>query len=115
MRMRPGSVVGQRPSLEVAEADVVQVREHEPRNLASLESEVGGLLRALELGGDAQAEVVPFEELTEAASLLAPGLREGAGRARIAVRAPDDRELALAVPCENDRVHGRYATASPRA
>ena len=115
MRVRPGSVLGQGPSLEVAEVDVVQLREHDPRNLAPLESEVGGLLRALELGGDAEAEVVPFEELTEVAGLLAPGLGEGAGRARLAVRSPDDRELALAVPCQNDRVHGRYATASARA
>jgi len=93
--LRPGSVFGQGPSLEVAEADVVQLREHEPRDVAALEGEVRCLLRPLELRDDAQAQVVAAQEAPEPARLLAPGLGEGARRARIAVRSPDDRELAL--------------------
>ena len=56
MRSRPGSVVGQRAALEATEADVVQLRQHEPWDVAPPECEIGGLTRPLELRGGAQVE-----------------------------------------------------------
>ena len=114
MRVRPGAVLGQGTPLELAEADVVQLWHDEPGDRAALEREVGGLLGPLELRDDAEPELVVREQLAEPAGLLAPGPGEGASRARVAVRAPDDGELAFAVTGEDDRVHGRYATAFSR-
>ena len=114
VRVRPGAVLGQGTPLELAEADVVQLRHDEARDLAALQCEVGGLLRSLELRDDAEPELVAREQLAEPAGLFPPGLGEGASRARVAVRAPDDGELAFAVTGEDDRVHGRYATAFSR-
>jgi hypothetical protein len=47
--VRPLAVIGEQFSLERAEADVVQLREHQARDVAALEREVGRLLRTQEL------------------------------------------------------------------
>src|SRR5439155_2508965 len=98
VEVSPGTVIGERAALELAEADVVQLREHEARNAATLEREVGGFLGAPELAHDAKVDRRVRQELAEPPSLLAPELGERSGDLRIAVRQALDREHALGVP-----------------
>src|SRR5207237_10136615 len=70
----PGAVIGERAALELAEADVVQLREYEARNAATLEREVGGFPGAPELAHDAQVDRRVRQELAEPPRLLAPEL-----------------------------------------
>src|SRR5436190_21194342 len=102
---RPFAVVGERVTLEAAEADVVQLRQNEARDLASGEREVGGLANALELTRHAEIDLDVAEPFPEPASLLLADRGQGARDGGIAVDCADDTELALAVAGEDHLVH----------
>ena len=68
--MGPGAVGDQLDPFELAEADVVQVREDKPRHVAAGERQLGRFTRALKFRGDAQIEPLggqlPAKASTEA-------------------------------------------------
>ena len=77
VRTRPGPVVREQTALELAEADVVQLREDEPWDLPSGERQVGGLLGALELADGAEVDLGRGEMLAEEARLRPSCLGQG--------------------------------------
>src|SRR5919198_322037 len=101
----PGPVHVERPPLELAEADVVQLRDDEARDRAAGEREVGRLVDADELARHAEVDRLAGEELPEPPRLVAADLRQPARLSGVAADEPRGAELALAVAREDDRFH----------
>ncbi len=76
VRPGPGPVVGERAALERTEADLVELRQDEPLDVALGERQVEGLLRAPEPRRDAEADRLAGERLAQRESLIDPELGE---------------------------------------
>src|SRR6185312_11485639 len=73
VRSRPDAVAGERAPLESTEADVIELRQNQARDVAAGEGEVGGLPDALELARHADVELGVGEQVSELPRLLASG------------------------------------------
>src|SRR5205807_2107582 len=102
---RPRAVLLEGPSLELTEADVVQLGDHETRDVAAGEREVGGLARPRELARHAELDRLVGEAGAELPRLLAPELGEPARLGWVAADDACRAELALAVPGQDHRLH----------
>jgi hypothetical protein len=97
VRSGPDPVLREAASLVLAEADVVERGEDEPRDTAPFERHLRGLLRAEELRDDAEVELLVSEPLAERARLLPSGFGERHLPPWVAVRQSVDRGQALGV------------------
>jgi hypothetical protein len=101
MASGPADVFLEGSAFEAAEADVVQLRQDEPRDIAARKGEVGGLLGARELRHDAEVDRIAADQNPEGGRLLAARLCQAAVNARIAVDLALNAEPAFGVPNEN--------------
>jgi len=74
VRPGPGPVVVERAALERAEADLVELRQDEPLDVAFAERQVEGLLRAPEPRRDAEVDRLAGERLAQRECLFDPEL-----------------------------------------
>ena len=105
VRRGPLAVGRERAAFEAAEADVFQLSENQPRDVAAGERQVGRLPGALELARHAEVELGVGEQLSEPPRLLPPRGRQGAGAGGLAVVGSDNAARALAQAGEAHLVH----------
>jgi hypothetical protein len=107
----PGAVVLDRPALELADADVVEVGVDLPVDVvAACEREPRRLLRARELGDDAEVDLDARNLPVQLPCLLDPERRQSAVEPRVAVHDVVDVEQGLPVAREEQEAHGRDRT-----
>jgi DNA-binding NarL/FixJ family response regulator len=101
----PAAVLGNRLSLELADADVVEVRQHDLRDVASGERDRGRLLRAREPRGDGNVDLEARDLVAQGPRLGLSGLAQTAITGGIRIDDAGDVEERFAVPGEQEDPH----------
>ena len=112
VRPSPDAVVREETPLVLAETDVVEGGEDDPRDVSTLERDVRGLLGAEEFGDDAEVEVLHGKPFPQRPRLLAARLCQRDLPPRVAVRQSLDRGPALGVAREEGAFHGLILPAA---
>ena len=102
----PGAVVVDRPALELADVDVVEERLDLERDRPAVERDLGRLARPPEARVDAEVELEPGDLLAERARPRSAPAPSGGRDRGVAVDAPHEVQLRLAVADEDEESHG---------